>query len=629
MSSILARSACGLSLVVALGACTFHRTKSPSSPGPGAGGQGTSPGAAASPASVEEATKFVAEVNKDLQKLYLQRDRASWVNQTFITDDTDAIASSAVEVTMEYLGRKIHEAKRFEGLALPDDLARQIRLLKLAESAAAPSDPQARGELATVLTQMNSIYGKGKHCPDRLKGSKTPCLSLPDLSQTMAKSRKYDELLDAWTGWHAIAKPIRDKFVRYVELSNKGAAEIGFADLGTVWQSGYDMTPAQFDADVERLWQATKPLYDDLHCYVRARLQKHYGKDKIADKGPIPAHLLGNMWAQEWQNIFDLVAPYPGEASLDISRKLEQKKIEGEKLVKYGERFFTSLGMDALPQSFWSSSLFTKPKDRDVVCHASAWDIGSRDDLRIKMCIRPTEEDFVTVHHELGHVYYYHAYHTLPILFQNGANDGFHEGIGDTLALSVTPKYLKDLGLIDAEPKGDKGRTNKLMREALDKVAFLPFGLLIDKWRWEVFAGKVPSAKYNETWWDMRKKYQGVAAPIERTEQDFDAGAKYHIPANTSYMRYFLARFLQYQFHRALCKAAGHTGPIDTCSIYGNKAAGEKLQAMLKLGASKPWPVALASVSGETSIDPGALLEYYAPLQAYLKEQNKNQTCGW
>jgi peptidyl-dipeptidase A len=298
-------------------------------------------------------------------------------------------------------------------------------------------------------------------------------------------------------------------------------------------------------------------------------------------------------------------------------------------MVELGERFFTSLGLDPLPKSFWERSLFTRPKDREVVCHASAWDVSWNDDLRIKMCIEPTEDDLITIHHELGHDYYFHYYYKQPVLFQQGANDGFHEGIGDTLALSVTPEYLKGLGLLDDVPKGDKGRINFQMKMALDKVAFLPFGLLIDKWRWDVFSGKTPKAKYNEAWWALRTKYQGVSAPSGRSEADFDPGAKFHVPASTPYVRYLLARIYQFQFHRALCKAAGHKGSLDTCSIYGNKDAGAKLRAMLELGQSKPWPEALAVLSGETKADASALVEYFAPLRAWLKDQNKGEQCGW
>lgn len=576
---------------------------------------------------MEEARAFVSRVDADLRRLWTARDRASWVNQNFITDDTEFLAAQGEEATAEYVGRATHDAQRFAHMTnLPPDVARQLLLLRLAQTVPAPADAKKRVELAEVEAEMTGMYGKGKYCPQRLKGQ---CLTLDDLEKTMATSHKYDELLEAWTGWHAIARPIKPKFETYVKLGNEGSREVGFADLGAVWRSGYDMPPEAFEADVERLWAQVKPLYDQLQCYVRGRLRQTYGKDKVPDHGAIPAHLLGNMWAQEWNNVYDLVEPYKGQPSLDVSKKLKAKGYDPIKMVKLGESFFTSLGFDPLPKTFWERSLFSRPKDRDVVCHASAWDPQYNDDLRIKVCVQPTEEDLITLHHELGHDFYYQSYFRLPILFQQGANDGFHEGIGDTLALSVTPAYLKSLGLVDSVPDNDKAEINQQMKMALDKIAFLPFGLLVDKWRWDVFSGKIPPSKYNQAWWELRRKYQGVSEPVARTEEDFDPGAKYHVPASTPYMRYFLARIYQFQFHRALCKAAGYSGPLETCSIYGNKAAGEKLKAMLALGASKPWPEAMQAISGESQADATAMLEYFAPLRKWLEEQNKGQTCGF
>jgi len=264
-----------------------------------------------------------------------------------------------------------------------------------------------------------------------------------------------------------------------------------------------------------------------------------------------------------------------------------------------------------------------------VVCHASAWDITAEGDVRIKMCVKPMEDDLTTIHHELGHDYYYLAYVGQPFLYQAGANDGFHEAIGDALTLSITPAYLRSLGLVKEIPKDDKGLIDVQMKDALEKVAFLPFGLLIDKWRWDVFAGKVKPADYNKAWWELRRRYQGVAPPVARTEEDFDPGAKYHVPANVPYTRYFLARLLQFQFHRALCQAAGHKGPLHECSIYGNQEAGSRLWKMLSLGASKPWPEALAVLTGQRQVDATAMLDYFAPLRAWLKEKNAGQKCGW
>jgi peptidyl-dipeptidase A len=592
-------------------------------------------------ATPDEAKRFITQVDADLRRLWIARDRAGWVNQNYITDDTEALAASGEEATAAYITDAIQRARRFDGVkGLEPDVARQLHLLKIAQTVPAPSNAEERRELAELESGMTAIYGKGEYCPQPgspllryLKAEKgeapKKCLKLDDLSRVIKKSRSWDELSEAWKGWHAIAPVMKDKYARYADLGNKGAKEIGFADMGALWRSGYDMTPEEFEADIERLWQEVKPLYDDLHCYTRKKLRAKYGKDKVPDKAPIPAHLLGNMWAQEWQSIYDLVEPYPGQGSLDVDKKLKDKKYDAQKMVRLGESFFTSLGLDALPKTFWERSLFTRPKDREVVCHASAWDVSWNDDLRIKMCIEPTEEDLITIHHELGHDYYFHYYTKLPALFQQGANDGFHEGIGDTLALSVTPDYLKNLGLLDQVQKGDKGRLNFQMKMALDKVAFLPFGLLIDKWRWDVFSGKTPRAKYNESWWALKTKYQGVAAPSARSEQDFDPGAKYHIPASTPYIRYFLARIYQFQFHRALCKAAGHKGSLDSCSIHNNKEAGAKLRAMLQLGQSKPWPEALAVLSGERKADAGAMLEYFAPLRAWLNDQNKGEQCGW
>jgi peptidyl-dipeptidase A len=591
----------------------------PATPAPGAA-------AAAAPPTVEEARAFLTGVDGDLRRLWIQSARASWVQTNFITGDTEALSAAAEEANMEYLGRTIKASARFQPLTLPADLRRQLDLLKISVSLPPPPDAKARTELAEISVWMTSQYGKGKYCPDRLKGK---CQDLDQLSEIMAKSRNYDDLLDAWTGWHKIGQDLRDKYVRYVELSNSGAKDLGFADVGTLWRSGYDMPPEKFEQDTDRLWTQVKPLYDSLHCFARKKLRDKYGKDKIADKAPIPAHLLGNMWAQEWDNLYDMLEPYSGEPSLNVTKGIQKKKLDAKGMVELAEKFFTSLGLDPLPKTFWERSLFTKPQDREVVCHASAWDVTFNDDLRIKMCIKPTEEDFVTIHHELGHNYYYHYYHKLPILLQQGANDGFHEGIGDTLALSVTPEYLKGLGLIEKVPQSEKAEINFLLKRALQSIAFLPFGKLIDQWRWDVFSGKTKPADYNKSWWELRRKYQGVAPPIARGEKDFDPGAKYHVPANVPYIRYFLARIYQFQFHRALCKAAGKDGPLHKCSIHGSKEAGAKMKALLQMGASKPWPEAMATIAGQSEADATAILDYFAPLKKWLDEQNKSEQCGW
>ncbi|HZN93305.1 MAG TPA: M2 family metallopeptidase [Myxococcales bacterium] len=602
-------------------------------PPPSAGQQ---PSSATSPAQAEgrvppekEAHAFMVKVEGDLRRLWSRASTAEWIKNTYITDDTERNEAAAAEEVMGYLATAIKQSTRYKGLpGLDRDTERKIHLLQVASTLPAPSDPEKRAELAGIASKLNGIYGKGKWCGKEGSGGK--CRDLEELSNVLADPKSsYDQLLDAWAGWHTTSRPMRPLYEREVALANEGAREIGYANVGELWRSGYDMPPDQFEKESDRLYEQVRPLYEQLHCYVRQKLQKKYGKERIPDGGLLPAHLTGNMWAQGWTNIYPLVEPFPGQASQDVTAALKQKGYDPVKMVKQGEAFFTSLGMDPLPPSFWERSMFIKPRDREVVCHASAWDVTFSNDLRIKMCIQVNEEDLITIHHELGHDYYYHSYYTLPILYQSGANDGFHEAIGDTVALSITPSYLHQLGLSGEVAMNEKNLINSQMKRALDKVAFLPFGKMIDQWRWDVFAGKTQPSSYNAAWWEVRRKFQGVGPPVPRSEQDFDPGAKYHIPANTPYMRYFLAYILQFQFHRALCRIAGFQGPIHECSIYADKQAGARLKAMLAMGSSRPWPDALQAVTGERQMDAGALLEYFAPLQAWLAEQNKGQKCGW
>jgi len=577
-----------------------------------------SPGTSGGKGTADEAAKFMDDVEKRLMALSIKSGRADWVKSTYITDDTEALAADANKDLIAATTEFAEQSKRFDGVDLPADLQRKMKLLKLSLTLPAPSDPAEREELTKIAASMEGDYGKGKYCPE---GDKGKCLSLSDLEEIMTNSRDPEELKKAWLGWHQIAVPIRKDYVRFVELSNKGAKEMGFKDTGAMWREKYDMEPDAFSAEMERLWQQVKPLYDSLYTYTRHKLSEKYGKDIVPEDKPIPAHLLGNMWAQTWGNVYPILAPATSDRGYDLTKTLKARNTDAKQMVRYGEGFFTSLGFEQLPPTFWDRSLFAKPVDHDVVCHASAWDIDLEKDVRLKMCVNINEEDFSTVHHELGHNYYQMAYAGQPFLFRDSANDAFHEAIGDTIALSVTPPYLKQLGLIDKvpEPSADIGF---LLNRALDKVAFLPFGYLVDQWRWKVFSGEIKPEDYNKAWWDLREKYQGVAPPVPRSEQDFDAGAKYHVPANTPYARYFLAAILQFQFHRALCREAGFNGPLYQCSIYGNKKAGDKLHAMLAMGLSKPWPDALKAMTGEDKMDATAIIDYFAPLKTWLDEQN-------
>ena len=572
------------------------------------------------------AAEFTTAAEETLIEHYYDGSRAAWVQSTYINEDTTALAA---RFGAEALTRAIdfaQEAATYDAASEADEVARKLDLLRGGLTLAAPADEAKIEELSQITTRMEATYGSGKHCPD---GPDTDtCRSLGDLEDVIDNSRDADALLDAWEGWRTISPPMRADYQRFVELSNEGARDLGFADTGAMWRSKYDMPPDDFAAEVDRLWDQVKPLYDDLQCHVRAELSVHHGADVVDPAGPIPAHVLGNMWAQSWSNIYDLVAPPAAAPGYDLTEILQSRGTSEVEMVEMAEGFFTSLGMESLPGTFWTRSQFLKPRDREVVCHASAWQLDLDEDVRIKMCIDINAEDFSTIHHELGHSYYQLGYRDRAPLFRDSANDGFHEALGDVIALSVTPGYLVDIGLLDEEPSADAD-LGLLMRMALDKVAFLPFGLLIDRWRWAVFSGDVPPEEYNAAWWSLREQYQGVGAPSERTEEHFDPGAKYHVPGNTPYTRYFLAHILQFQLHRDLCAAIGYEGPLNRCSIYGNEEAGRRLSEMMAMGLSRPWPDALEAATGSREMDATAILDYFAPLAEWLKEQNEGRTCGW
>lgn len=581
-------------------------------------------------ALVAEAKSFVAAMDAELRSLYVNASVAEWANETDITPEHEADTSKAGAEMAKGITRWIKASRKFDKVLprLDETTRRQLQLLQFSGQPA-PDDPKEAEELARLATEMSSIYGKGKVC-SQVQG-KEQCKDIEALSKVLQSTRKPAEALAAWQGWHdTVGHAERERFIRFVALANKGAQGVGFDNVASLWKSGYDMSADAFEAETDRLYAQMKPLYEQLHCYTRRKLSQLYGEKLVPKTGPIPAHLLGNMWAQSWGWLYKELAPFPGEPAIDVTPALAKAgAYDAKKMVRLGEAFYTSLGFPALPPSFWERSMFEKPPGKEVVCHASAWDVTFSNDLRIKMCVQKTEEDLDVIHHELGHDFYFAAYYQLPTLFQNGANDGFHEAIGDTVVLSMTPEYLKQKGLLNKVVKNDKVRLNRQMSTALEKIAFLPFGLVIDKWRWDVFSGKVAPEQYNEHWWALREQYQGVKPAVARAATDFDPGAKYHVPANVPYMRYFLAAVLQFQFHRALCKAAGHTGPLDECSIYGNKAAGDAFWKMLSLGASKPWQDALFELTGQREMDATAILDYFAPLQAWLTKQNAGQTCGW
>lgn len=580
------------------------------------------------PLTPQGAADWVAMVEQEMFDYSVRASRVYWINSTYITQDTDALAAEVGAEGTEMTVRYAIEAARYAEVdGLDPVVARKLDKLRSGIVLPAPTTAGAATELNTISTDLNSQYGRGR---GTLNGEE---ISGSDIEAEMGNlERTPAELQEMWASWHAnVGAPMRDDYARMVAIANEGAEELGFSDVGAMWRSGYDMTPEEFADTTERLWQEVKPLYLALHTYVRHRLSEHYGDDIQPATGPIRADLLGNMWAQEWGNIYPLVAPEAGgDLGYDLTDLIVARELDAVEMVRIGEQFFSSLGFAPLPETFYERSQFVKPEDREVVCHASAWDLDNRDDIRIKMCIKPNADDFITIHHELGHNYYQRAYQDQSYLHLDGANDGFHEAIGDMIALSITPEYLVQIGMLEeSQVPGEESDIGLLLRQAMDKVAFLPFGLLVDRWRWGVFDGSIQPADYNTAWTDLRTEYQGIVPPVERPADAFDPGAKYHIPGNTPYTRYFLARILQFQFFKAACDAAGWEGPLHRCSFYGNEEVGERLNAMLEMGASAPWPDALEAFTGEREMSGEAMVEYFAPLLEWLNEQNEGLEAGW
>ncbi len=623
----LAAAISAMALTVACGAPqqgaeTPAQSESAQQPDENAGEAGSAP-------TAFDAAEFLGRVEAELREFGEYSARVSWVQQTYINYDTNWLATKTNERAVELGVAFANEAKRFNDIDLPAEMRRKIEMIKLAVDIPAPTKAGAAGRLAEINTRMGATYETGKiELDGKLVGRN-------DLEAMMGSVRDPARLEEIWTKWRTVptardadGNTMKADYARMVEIANEGARELGYADVGAMWRSQYDMAPDAFAAELDRLWGQVRPLYDQLHCHVRAKLGETYGEAVVPPAAPIRADLLGNMWAQSWGNIYDLVAPAGADPGFDLTERLVAKDYDPVKMVRTGEAFFSSLGFDPLPETFWERSQIVKPEGREAACHASAWDLDWANDIRIKMCTKVNADDFRVVHHELGHNYYQRAYQNRSVIFQTGANGGFHEAIGDMVALSITPEYLKTIGLLDETPDASKD-IGLLMQQALDKVAFLPFGLMMDKWRWQVFSGELTPEAYNDGWWALRTEYQGIMPPTPRSAADFDPGAKYHIPGNVSYSRYFVAAILQFQFHKAACDIAGWEGPLHRCSVYGSEAVGERFKAMLELGAEKPWPDALEAFTGVRDMDGGAIVDYFAPLMAYLQEQNANRQCGW
>jgi peptidyl-dipeptidase A len=576
----------------------------------------------------EDLEEFLANVESENKKDGPVIYSASWISSNFITYDSQkVIADYGTKSTLKSLQRS-REAASFDGLDTSKENQRMLNILKSSFVMPPPLDEELASELSEITTSLEAMYGRGEYCFDDEE-----CYDLEAFESIIDNSRDPKELLRAWEGWHEIGKPMKPMYMRMVDIGNQGSVDLGYEGLSDLWFSKYDMPAEDFLDDTDRVWSEVKPLYEALHCHVRAKLNEHYGDEVISKTGPLPVHMLGNMWGQSWSNIYDLVyEEKPDSKYIDVTKIINEKSLSEIEMVEYAEDFFISMGFKPLPKTFWERSLFVKPRDRSVVCHASAWNLDPvNNDLRIKMCIEKNEEDFITIHHELGHIFYYQAYNHIPTVFQAGANDGFHEAFGDLLTLSITPDYLVDIGFIskDDADEAKQDPIGLLMKQALDGVVIVPWALMLDKWRSGVFDGDIDESNLNSSWWSLREEYQGINTSYERSENYFDPGAKYHIPGNTPYTRYYLASIMQYQFHEALCNLIDYDGYLHECSIYGNKEAGDRIITTMAMGQSLPWQDAFENLTGTRQLSGKSIMNYYAPLKEWLDEENKNRTCGW
>uniref|UniRef100_A0A663F7S2 Angiotensin-converting enzyme n=1 Tax=Aquila chrysaetos chrysaetos TaxID=223781 RepID=A0A663F7S2_AQUCH len=568
----------------------------------------------------EGAIVFASAYNSSAERVLFKSVSASWDYYTNLTDNNAALQVQASLEEQNFTEQWGKKAKELYSSIWSNFSDPQLRKIIGSIQTLGPSNLplEKREQYNTILSNMDKIYSTAKVClPNSTCWELEPGIVLVPSSYCCPRV----PALGAGLG----GSP------RGPALGVITASLAGFEDTGSYWRSWYDSV--SFEDDLEHLYNQLEPLYLNLHAFVRRKLYDYYGPKYINLKGPIPAHLLGNMWAQQWNNIYDLMVPYPGKPNLDVTSTMVQQGWNATHMFRVSEEFFTSLGLLEMPPEFWEKSMLEKPTDRrEVVCHASAWDFYNRKDFRIKQCTTVTMEQLFTVHHEMGHVQYYLQYKDQPVSFRSGANPGFHEAIGDVMSLSVsTPSHLKKIGLLNNATEDTESNINYLLKMALEKIAFLPFGYLIDQWRWNVFNGRTPPNRYNYDWWYLRTKYQGICAPVSRNESNFDPGAKYHVPGNTPYIRYFVSFILQFQFHKALCQAANHSGPLHTCDIYMSKEAGAKLREALKAGSSKPWQEILFNLTGTDKMDAGALLEYFSPVTTWLQEQNNktNEVLGW
>uniref|UniRef100_A0A8C1ZDQ6 Angiotensin-converting enzyme n=1 Tax=Cyprinus carpio TaxID=7962 RepID=A0A8C1ZDQ6_CYPCA len=580
----------------------------------------------------ESAREFLQKFDEEASNLVYQYSLASWAYNTDISQEN---ADKEVRVSFVYL---FEESSAYPIDQISDPLIK-IQLQKLQDKGSGALSPDKASELRNIMSEMSTIYNTATVCKI---DDPTDCQTLePGLESIMANSRDYDERLHAWEGWRvASGMKMRPLYEKYVDLKNEAAKLNNYEDHGDYWRGdyetidepGYSYSRDQVMEDARRIYQEILPLYKELHAYVRAKLQDVY-PGHIASDACLPAHLLGDMWGRFWTNLYPLMIPYPEKPDIDVSSEMVAQGWDELRLFKEAEKFFMSVNMSAMFDNFWTNSMFIKPEGRDVVCHPTAWDMGNREDFRIKMCTKVNMDDFLTVHHEMGHNQYQMAYRHQSYLLRDGANEGFHEAVGEIMSLSAaTPSHLQSLGLLPPDFIQDyETDINFLMKQALTIVATLPFTYMLEEWRWQVFKEIIPKDEWMLRWWQMKRDLVGVGEAVPRDESYCDPPALFHVSGDYSFIRYFTRTIYQFQFQEALCEAAGHTGPLYKCDITNSTKAGNKLRHMLELGRSMSWTRALEDVAGTTKMDSQPLLHYFSTLMEWLKEENQknNRVPGW
>ncbi|KAM4630494.1 angiotensin-converting enzyme 2 [Polymixia lowei] len=587
----------------------------------------------------KNAAEFLQRFDEQATALMYNYSLASWAYNTNITQENSDKLSEQGQIWGTFYNKMSEESQSFP-IDQINDVKMKIQLISLQDKGSGALSHDKAAHLNKVMSEMSTIYSTATVC---LLDNPSECQTLePGLEHVMANSRNYSERLHVWEGWRReVGKKMRPLYEDYVDLKNEAAKLNGYADYGAYWRYNYETIEKDgrykysrddLMTDVRSIYKQILPLYKELHAYVRAQLIKAY-PGHIDEEGPLPAHLLGDMWGRFWTNLYPLSTPYPNKTDIDVSKTMVQQGWSELRLFKEAETFFMSVGLYKMFDNFWTESMLVKPDDRKVVCHPTAWDMGNREDFRIKMCTKVNMDDFLTVHHEMGHNQYQMAYRNLSYLLRDGANEGFHEAVGEIMSLSAaTPKHLKALGLLPADfTNDDETEINFLLKQALTIVATLPFTYMLEEWRWQVFQGNVTKDQWMERWWEMKRELVGVVEPLPRDESYCDPPALFHVSGDYSFIRYFTRTIYQFQFQKALCKEAGHTDALFKCDITNSTKAGTKLRNMLELGRSMSWTKALEMISNDVRMDAGPLLDYFKKLQDWLVAENRknNRTVGW